>query len=189
MNQPDRHDLQPLLDRLLAGDRAALNELFARLRPYLHALARQALGPAAGADASDVVQSSLRRANENIDGFLDKGPTLPHLLAWVKKIVHNRAVDEFRRRGRLPRLAGTDAPEPAAPPDGADRDANALAVMQALARLPERQRQVVELHYFDRLRDSEISARLGGSVAAVRVLRCRALRKLRALMEADHAAQ
>jgi RNA polymerase sigma factor (sigma-70 family) len=61
--------------------------------------------------------------------------------------------------------------------------------MRALAQLPERQRQVVELHYFDRLRDNEISARLGGSVAAIRVLRCRALRKLRALMEADHAAQ
>jgi RNA polymerase sigma-70 factor (ECF subfamily) len=188
MSEPDRHDLQPLLDRLLSGDRAALNELFTRLRPYLHSLARRAMGPAAGADASDVVQSSLRRASENIDDFLDKGPTLPHLLAWVKKIVHNRAMDEYRRRARLPRPS-TDLPEPPARPEGEDRDANALAVMRALARLPERQRQVVELHYFDRLRDSEISARLGGSVAAVRVLRCRALRKLRALMEADHASQ
>jgi len=189
MSQPDRHDLQPLLDRLLAGDRAALNELFTRLRPYLHAQVRQAMGSAGGGDDSDIVQSSLRRANENIEDFLEQGPTLPHLLAWVKKIVHNRAMDEYRRRARLPRPSGADLPEPPARPDGADRDANALAVMRALGQLPERQRQVVELHYFDRLRDNEISARLGGSVAAIRVLRCRALRKLRALMEADHAAQ
>src|SRR5262245_3526814 len=188
MSQPDRHDLQPLLDRLLAGDRSALDELFTRLRPYLHSLVRKAMGDAAGADASDVVQSSLRRANENVSDFLDKSPTLPHLLAWIKKLVHNRAMDEHRRRARLPR-AGTDLPEPPDRPDTAARDANAVAVMRALAQLPERQRQVVELHYFARLRDSEISARLGGSVSAIRVLRCRALRKLRALLEADHAAQ
>jgi RNA polymerase sigma factor (sigma-70 family) len=62
-------------------------------------------------------------------------------------------------------------------------------VLAALHKLPERQRQVVELHYFDRLRDAEISARLGGSVAAIRVLRCRALKELRRLMENDHDAE
>jgi RNA polymerase sigma-70 factor (ECF subfamily) len=188
MSQPDPHDLQPLLDRLLGGDRSALNELFTRLRPYLHSVVRKSLGEV-GADASDIVQSSLRRANENVEDFLDKAPTLPHLLAWIKKIVHNRAMDEHRRRARLPRPAGADLPEPPDRPDGADRDANAVRVMGALSQLPERQRLVVELHYFDRLRDNEISARLGGSVAAIRVLRCRALRKLRALLEADHAPQ
>ena len=50
-------------------------------------------------------------------------------------------------------------------------------------------RQVVELHYFDRLKDAEISERLGGSVAAIRVLRCRALKELRRLMEADRDTQ
>lgn len=188
MTQPDRHDLQPLLDRLLTGDRAALGELFTRLRPYLHAQVRKALGDY-GPDASDIVQSSLRRASENVEDFLGKGPTVPHLLAWVKKIVHNRAVDEYRRRARLPRPAGSDLLEPPAPPDRRDRDADAVGVMRALSALPERQRLVVELHYFDRLRDHEISARLGGSVAAIRVLRCRALRKLRALLEADRDAQ
>ena len=48
---------------------------------------------------------------------------------------------------------------------------------------------MVELHYFDRLKDAEISARLGGSVAAIRVLRCRALKELRRLMENDHEAE
>ena len=57
--------------------------------------------------------------------------------------------------------------------------------MAALGRLSERQRQVVELHYFDRLRDAEISERLGGSVAAIRVLRCRALKELRRHLEDD----
>src|SRR5947209_2209169 len=93
----DRHQLQPLLERVTAGDRTALNDLFARLRPYLHSLVRKTLGPD-WKDTSDIVQSSLRRINENFDDLLGDDPTVPHLLAWIKKIVRNRAIDETRRR-------------------------------------------------------------------------------------------
>jgi RNA polymerase sigma-70 factor (ECF subfamily) len=188
----DRHQLRPLLERVIAGDRTALNDLFARLRPYLHALVRKTLGPD-WKDSSDIVQSSLRRINENFDDLLGDDPTVPHLLAWIKKIVHNRAIDEARRRAGGA-VTGNDSALHNVPQrhDGAgaaERDQRAVGVLAALHRLPERQRQVVELHYFDRLRDAEISARLGGSVAAIRVLRCRALKELRRLMETDHEPQ
>src|SRR5262249_41985982 len=173
------------------GDREALNELFTRLRPYLHALVRKTLGPE-WKDTSDVVQSGLRRINENFDDLLADDPSVPHLLAWIKKIVRNRAIDEARRRSGAPvnnDSALAQVPMPASPAQAAERDRRALSVMAALRQLPERQRQVVELHYFDRLRDAQISERLGGSVAAIRVLRCRALKELRRLMEADHDTQ
>src|SRR5947208_1980276 len=115
----DRHQLRPLLERVSRGDREALNELFTRLRPYLHALVRQTLGPD-WKDASDVVQSGLRRINENFEQLLADDPSVPHLLAWIKKIVRNRAIDEARRRARAPdggdsALAGVpDRVEPAA---------------------------------------------------------------------------
>jgi RNA polymerase sigma-70 factor (ECF subfamily) len=188
----DRHQLQPLLERVIAGDRAALNDLFARLRPYLHSLVRRTLGPD-WKDASDIVQSSLRRINENFDNLLGDDPTVPHLLAWIKKIVRNRAIDEVRRRAGAA-VTGDDSalnsvPAAQSPEQAAARDRRAVGVLAALHKLPERQRQVVELHYFDRLRDAEISAQLGGSVAAIRVLRCRALKELRRLMENDHDAE
>jgi RNA polymerase sigma-70 factor, ECF subfamily len=188
----DRHQLGPLLDRVGAGDRDALNDLLAKLRPYLHAVVRQTLG-GDWKDASDIVQSSLRRINENLPDLLADDPTVPHLLAWIKKIVRNRAIDEARRRGRAARPGNDSAlqhvPEPETAGEKADRETRSLGVLAALGRLTERQRQVVELHYFDRLRDEEISERIGGSVAAIRVLRCRALKELRRLMEADHVAQ
>jgi RNA polymerase sigma-70 factor (ECF subfamily) len=191
MTDLDKHQLQPLLEKVTKGDRQALNDLFTRLRPYLHALLRRSVGPD-WKDASDVVQSSLRRINENIDDLLDDDPTVPHLLAWIKKIVRNRAIDAMRKRAAVP-VTGHDSHldnQPGPPAEAAARrDARAVAVMAALDKLPPRQRQVVELHYFDRLRDAEISARLGGSVAAIRVLRCRALKALRGLMESDHATQ
>ncbi len=188
MTDLDKHQLRPLLARLAGGDRLALNDLFARLRPYLHALVRKTLGPD-WKDASDVVQSSLRRINENIDELLEDDPTVPHLLAWIKKIVRNRAIDEVRKSGKAPATGQDSHLDNHAGPsaeEAAQRDRRAVGVMAALLRLPQRQRQVVELHYFDRLRDEEISAQLGGSVAAIRVLRCRALKELRRLMEADH---
>src|SRR5437764_11814095 len=181
----DRHQLGPLLGRISAGDRSALNELFARLRPYLHALVRKTLGPD-WKDTSDIVQSSLRRINENFDDLLGDDPTVPHLLAWIKKIVRHRAIDEARRRAGRPGQGGDahleNLPERVADPDRAEREGRSLRVLSALGKLPERQRLVVELHYFDRLRDEEIRRRLGGSVAAIRVLRCRALKELLRLM-------
>jgi RNA polymerase sigma-70 factor (ECF subfamily) len=191
MTDLDKHQLRPLLARVTAGDRQALNELFACLRPYLHSLLRRMVGPD-WKDASDVVQSGLRRINENIDDLLENDPTVPHLLSWIEKIVRNRAIDEMRKRSVAP-VTGQEPyldNQPGRPVEtGLRRDARALAVMAALEKLPQRQREVVELHYFDRLRDAEISARLGGSVAAIRVLRCRALKALRRLMEADHVTE
>lgn len=193
MSDLDRHQLGPLLDRVSAGDRSALNELFTRLRPYLHAQVRRTLG-ADWKDTSDIVQSSLRRINEHVDGWLaDEDPTVPHLLAWINKIVRNRAVDEVRRRKNV--LGPEDGsflnnlPQSTSEEDRATRESRALGLFAALAQLPQRQRQVVELHYFDRLRDEEISDRLGGSVSAIRVLRCRALKQLRRIMESSNASQ
>jgi RNA polymerase sigma-70 factor (ECF subfamily) len=186
MSDPDRHQLAPLLERLLQGDRVALNDLFARLRPYLHTQVRKTLG-AEWKDSSDIVQSSLRRINEHMDDWLGGEPSVQHLLAWINRIVHNRAIDEVRRRKNV-LGPGQEAfldnlPEPTSGADRETRESRAGSLFAALARLPERHRQVVEMHYFDRLRDEEISRQLGGSVAAVRVLRCRALKQLRALLE------
>lgn len=192
MTEPDRHELRPLLERIVAGDRAALNELFTRLRPYLHSLVRRTLGQE-WKDASDIVQSSLRRINENLDHVLDDDPTVPHLLAWIKKIVRNRAIDEVRRRQARGTIADDGAlsnlPEAQGTAEKAEREGRSLRILAVLQQLPERQRQVVELHYFDRLKDEEIRQRLGGSVAAIRVLRCRALKELRRLMEANDVAE
>jgi RNA polymerase sigma factor (sigma-70 family) len=192
MSDLDRHQLAPLLERLLGGDRQALNDLFARLRPYLHAQVRKTLG-GAWKDSSDIVQSSMRRINEHMDSWLDDDPSVPHLLAWINRIVHNRAIDEVRRRKNV-LGPGQEAfldnlPEPVSEEDRATREARAGGLFAALGRLPERQRRVVEMHYFDRLRDEEISNQIGGSVAAVRVLRCRALKQLRRSMESADVDQ
>jgi RNA polymerase sigma-70 factor (ECF subfamily) len=194
MSDLDRHALQPLLDRVLAGDPQAFNDLFAQLRPHLHALVRRTLGPQAQGplDHSNLVQSSLRRIYENFDQ-LREDPSVPRLLAWIGAIVRNRIVDALRRQGRepadLPGSAIDNLPERLSSNAASQRDRRAARLAAALERLPERERLAVALHWFDRLPDSVIAERLGGSVGALRVLRCRALRKLKSLLEADHDDQ
>ncbi len=59
-----------------------------------------------------------------------------------------------------------------------------FAVLEAM---PERRRQVVELHLIDRLSHAQIAERLGASEGATRVLFFRALEQLRGLLEDDQS--
>jgi RNA polymerase sigma-70 factor (ECF subfamily) len=177
--------LGELLARVLQGDQGAYEELLGQLRPLLINRMRMILGPDyGGLDRSNIVQSVLRRIHAHFDDLRADDPTETHLQAWITRILKNRIIDELRRRARDPMVPG--GPDVAQVPDRredpAEREQRLAALVRALAALPERQRQVVELHWFDGLSDAEISTRLGGSVAALRVLRCRALKALRRLL-------
>jgi RNA polymerase sigma factor (sigma-70 family) len=193
MTSRDRHHLKPLLQRALAGDVRAWNDFFREIRRYLHAEVHRAAGPddRGPLDHSLIVQSTLRRVWEHIDEQFAGGGeecALARFLAWVKVIVRNRTAEEQRKlRRRRTAAAGSaieavaDArpgPDPGRPGVG-KRDRVAVELAAALARLPEKKRQVVELFWFERLSDAAIGERLGCSAGAVKVLRCRALRELR----------
>jgi RNA polymerase sigma factor (sigma-70 family) len=185
MNHNDPHHLRALLERALAGDVQAWNDFFAELRRYLHAeLCRVGQpGDAGRLDHSALVQSTLRRVWERIETQFPNGveeQAIRRFLAWVKKIVLNRRYEELRKQWRRPAAGGSHL---VGVTDlrchSEKRERAAVELSRALARLSEKKRQVVELFWFDRLSDAEISARVGCSAAAVRVLRFRALRELR----------
>jgi RNA polymerase sigma-70 factor (ECF subfamily) len=185
----DPHQLSPLLERSVAGDAEALNDLLGRLRPYLHALVRRKVGTENNANLShsSFVQQALLRLSQHVGAL--RQPTVPSLLNYAGKVVHNLIADAFRHDGRRPRFVpwddALDAPAPTAL-DQLRRDERAVQVAAALARLPEKQRQVIEWRFLDRVPDAEIVRRLGGSAEAVRILRFRALRRLRELMADDN---
>jgi RNA polymerase sigma factor (sigma-70 family) len=192
MTAVERSQLRPALERLLTGTGSpkAMDEFFAHLRPYLHGIVRKVVGanPQGPLDHSNLVQSSLRRIFENFARIQELGTT-GRVLGWIEKIVRNRIIDEVRRVSTRPSLLGSDngavgEPEPVEVRQARDREG--LQVLAALNRLPEPQRLAIELRWFDRLPDAEIAQALGGSVNALRVLRFRALRNLRRLLEDRH---
>ncbi len=188
----DTFQLTPILEHSLSGDPQALNELLTKLQPYLHdQLRSHASTRRRDLDDSAIVQNSLIRISQHI-GTLRQN-NVQGLLAWVGKIVRYALIDALRQRSRdRSESVGTriydladhwSAPDPCVAAENRDR------LGCALAQLSTREQQVVVGRFIDGLSDAEISARVGASIGSVRVLRCRALRSLKRLLESPSAIQ
>jgi RNA polymerase sigma-70 factor (ECF subfamily) len=103
-------------------------------------------------EAQEVVQEAFSRAYarwRRIGAYDDPA-------AWVRRVAWNLATSRWRRlrtavrAARLHREEHTRGPEP-------DR----VALVAALATLPDRQRRIVVLHYYGDLPVAEIAAELG----------------------------
>jgi RNA polymerase sigma-70 factor (ECF subfamily) len=113
-------------------------------------------------------------------------------------ITRTRALDRLRARKRRARVvesavAESDAPEATALPMGSpgvepDRSAEQAdlraRVSQALAGLPDNQRQVIELAFFGGLSQSEIAAQLNEPLGTVKTRVLAAMTKLRSALTA-----
>jgi DNA-directed RNA polymerase specialized sigma24 family protein len=109
MDTPGVHELEPLLQRVRAGDGQAFDQLLARLRLYVKAKVCEQLGAGADGriDRSALVQSVCRRVIVHFHEL--EGPNVPLLLGWVRAILQNRVNDELRRLARDPvRSVGSD---------------------------------------------------------------------------------
>jgi RNA polymerase sigma-70 factor (ECF subfamily) len=98
-----------LLEKARAGDRDALDRLFARHLPPLRRWARGRLPQWARqlADTDDLVQDALTRTFKRIDEFEPRD--VGALQAYLRQAVINRVRDELRRSGRRPPSADLDA--------------------------------------------------------------------------------
>ena len=105
--------------------------------------------------------------------------------SWVLSVVHNRAIDAFRRQavtaGRDVADAGAAAQLPAAGRTEAEveRRDDARQVRTALETLPADQRQVIELAYFGGFTHSEIAKMLDVPTGTVKSRMRLGLSKLR----------
>ena len=169
-------------------------------RDYLRLLARTQLGPRLQAklDASDVAQQTILQAHQARRQF--RGTTEAEKLAWLRAILANvlaaaarrfeaRARDVGRERsleGDLglssSRLECLFAADQTSPSQRAVRAEELLRLAAALTRLPDDQRQVVELHHLRGLPVAEVAAQLGRTRAAVVGLLFRGLKRLRQLL-------
>lgn len=94
-----------LLQRAKGGDRAALEQLLARVMPRLQRWARGRLpaGARGMLETSDVVQDVVVSALRHVDSFEARGPGA--FLAYLRQGVVNRLEDERRRVQRRPTQA------------------------------------------------------------------------------------
>jgi RNA polymerase sigma-70 factor (ECF subfamily) len=181
-----------LLARARAGDRQALDHLFAGCRNYVAILAQSRLESwlRAKVDPSDLVQQTLLEAYRGFPQF--QGGTSGEWLAWLRRILDHNAADYVRHyHGTDKRRVGREVPLGGSADDGADlpgdgptpsaellRKERELRVADALARLPDDQRTVILLRNLQRLPFDEVARRMGRSRPAAQMLWMRAIRKL-----------
>ena len=150
-----------LAQRLAAGDDHALAEIFDQLAPAVYGAALRVLGQ--GAAAQDVVQDVFVELWRNPARY---DPASAGLRTFLTLQARHRAVDLVRsdlrriaRQERQHRLATPpDHPSPLELVTGAEA---ASVVREAVAALPDSQRQVVELAYYQGLTCREVATAVG----------------------------
>jgi RNA polymerase sigma-70 factor, ECF subfamily len=150
-----------LMARLCAGDDEALAEIIDRLGPAMYGAAARILGPTAS--AQDVVQEVLVELWTR-PGRYD--PSLGSLRTYLIVLARHRAVDhargEIRRRARHERHQRLNpVVSPPTPSEQVASAAAASAVRDAVNQLPEGQRIVVELAYFQGMTFREVALAVG----------------------------
>lgn len=129
--------------------------------------------------AEDLTQATFERA---LRAWARYDPRRGSVSTWLLAIASNLLADHHRRD----RSGRHDALEEALLPaqDGPEQRLEGLPeLLDALAALGEREREVVALRYGGDLTGPEIARLLGLSLANVQQINSRALRRLRALLE------
>lgn len=164
-----------------SGDGRAFARLFALLAPSVHAFFFRSFRDTFVAD--ELMQSTFLKIHRARGTYRTGLPLRP----WVFTIASHVRRDELRRRYRVKedcdedRLAKAEeqqAMDRARENEGAASD-TAAAVHDALDRLPETQRIVLQLHRFEGMTFGEIAKILGTSEVAVRGRAFRAYEQLR----------
>jgi RNA polymerase sigma-70 factor (ECF subfamily) len=138
--------------------------------------------------AEEIVVDAFWRVWQRADQFqMGRGS----FASWFYGIVRHLAIDELRRRDARPVPGEDDQLEMAFAADVTrendvtsivERSLTADTVQDALAALPEAQRQVLQLAYFEGLTRKEISKRLGQPLGTVHTRARLGLDKMRTLL-------
>ena len=173
-----------LIARMGAGDEQALGLFYDRWQGAVRAVALRIVQDATEADdvVEEVFWQAWRQAGR-FDASRGGGST------WLLTIARSRSLDRLRALRRSREEAGLegvvenqDEPGWATPLDpGTVTELNEQGrlIRDALAELPEEQREALQMGYFDGLSQSEIAERTGIPLGTIKTRMRLALRKLR----------
>ena len=172
---------ESLLALYANGDPEASRLLTARLAPRVLGYAMRLLSDRA--EAEDVTQETMLRLWRVAPEWRAGEAKVS---TWAYRVVTNLCTDLRRARGRRPSVTLDDAPEVADGAKGAVAtiiEADRMTALQnALAELPDRQRQAVVLRHIEGMANPEIAVILGVGVEAVESLTARGKRSLSAIL-------
>lgn len=178
----ESEELRALLRLAARGDSDAWRGVVARIAPRVFGLMRaQCRDPEL---AEEITQSTFCTLAAKIGEYVESGRFEP----WVFRIAMNRLRDEMRRRARQARsMDGEPLQAMSAKRGGGIGRGISEEVVdrleRAMARLPESDREIIELRHTGGLSFKQLSDYYGEPVGTLLARHHRALRKLRSLLE------
>lgn len=168
-----------LVARARRGDLGAFEAL---VRRYESTAIRVASVVCGSAGAEDAAQEGFIRAYRSLGRFDVTRPFRPWLLRIVVNVAKNRVRAEERQlqltlRSPVPGSAAD------AGPDAVLAEERRVALAQALARLPERDRVMIACRWFEDMSEREIAATLAIRPGTVKSRLSRAMTRLRAELQ------
>jgi RNA polymerase sigma factor (sigma-70 family) len=173
---------EEVCERLVAGDEAALGELYDEFSPLVYGLAARVTRDWAAAE--DITQEVFVRVWEDPQAF---DPARGTWRGWLGTMTHRRAVD-WVRRGEVRRRRTADAAPPPAAPDPEETavaGSVAKSVQAAVDDLPAAQREAIRLAYFDGQTYRQVAETLGIPEGTAKSRLWLGLRRLAARLEAE----
>ena len=162
------------------SQQGALAELYDRYGRPAYGLALRVLRDEALAE--DAVQEAFLAVWRTAPRFV---PERGKASTWILTLVHRRSVDLVRREERRRADALEQAPEPearAAVDEEAWLHLQRERVQEALRKLPDQQREAIELAYYGGFTQSELAERLGQPLGTIKSRMFMGLARLRELL-------
>jgi RNA polymerase sigma-70 factor, ECF subfamily len=171
-----------LIQQVANQDRDAFSQLYDRFSTLVFTLALRMLR--VRSDAEDLLQEVFVQVWRQARGY-SAARGSPE--AWIINIARSRAIDKIRSIRRMEKnFVLTD--DPARAESGENVESSAaeseakLTMNSALANLPEAQRKVLELAYFDGLTQTEIAERLAEPLGTVKTRMRSGIQRLREML-------
>lgn len=187
MTQPAPSD-EALIAAVAGGDEASFGMLYDRYVKAVYSLALRIVQEQGLAE--EVTQEVFVRLWRNAATFTSERG---RFASWLLGMTHHLAIDQVRRRRARPQaIASTDdLPVQGLPDTRIDVEEEAWmsvrrdVLRRALAQLPEAQRRVIELAYFNGLTHVEIAALVGDPLGTIKTRMRLGLQKLRESLQAQ----
>jgi RNA polymerase sigma-70 factor (ECF subfamily) len=118
-------------------------------------------------DANDVLQNTFMKAWRSLDDFQGKSK----LYTWLYKIAVNESLDFLRKQKHMQTVSADEAPAVAGrlmADEYFDGDKTEALLVEAIETLPDVQRTVFSLRYFEEMKYSEMSKLLDTSEGSLK---------------------
>jgi RNA polymerase sigma-70 factor (ECF subfamily) len=136
-------------------------------------------------DTDDVLQNTFIKAWKGLSNFREDS----NLFTWLYRIATNEALSFLRQKKRVGFLPWSGVEKNLAETLESDEyfngDALQIKLQKAILNLPEKQRIVFNMKYFDEMKYEEISDILGTSVGALKATYHHAVKKIEISMNKD----